>query len=218
MPEAKKTENSLHEAYKSKRGPKAIIDFFFFKVNFIESLMVVVVALLLNVLIYGLLKGPGLLEYSLTQIFSTVLINWLLLGALIFLLMYFIRGQKNLPKKPFEKVLSALASFRVTTIIYSVLAIIIVMVFYPAIVTIIQTISQNPNVINSATLFSALTTANIIGIILFVLLTIFMVIYWIIMLYEFTEIIFDVKDIGSKIGLMLLTIVILVLVNLLILI
>lgn len=216
MAEVKKTESNLHEAYKSKRGPKAIIDFFFFKVNIFESLMVIIISLLLSISFYWLLKGPGLFVYSLRQIFSTVLINWILLGIIMFLLMYFIRGQKSLPKKPFEKVLSALASFRLITIIYWMLVAVIVVVFFPAIISIMKAILQNPNLINSATLVPALTIMNIIGIILFGILTIFILIYWIIMLFEFTEIVFDVKDVGSKIGLMLLTIVILVLINLLV--
>ncbi len=215
MPEAKKSEINLHEAYKPKRGPKAIVDFFFLKVNLFESLIVIIIALLLNILIYGLFKGPELFKYSLIQIYSTILLNWLLLGIVVFLIMYFIRGKKGLPKKPFEKVLSSLASFRITTIIYSVLAAVIIVVFFPAIISIIQAISVNPGLVDSATIFPALTTLNIIGIILFAALTIYMLIYWILMLFEFTEIVFEVKGFFSKLALMILLVVAVILINML---
>jgi len=210
-----KKDTNLHEAYKPNRGPKAILDYFYNKVNIVESIMIVVIAFILNALIYWLMKGQNLADYSVMQIYSTILINWFVLGVMVFLMMYFIRGQKNLPKRPFEKVLSSLAAFRATTIIYSVLCAIIIVILFPNLISIIQTVSVNPATIDSSTLIPVLSVANIIGVVLFFLLTIFMIIYWIIMLYEFTEIIFDVKEVFPKIALMIILFLVLVLINLL---
>lgn len=215
MPAVKKSESNLHEAYKSKRGPKALIDYFFFKINITESIIIVLLAVILNVLIYWLFKGQDLGYYVLNQIFSAVLINWLLLGLLIYLIMYFIRGKKALPKKPFEKVLSTLAAFRLTAIIYIVLCAIIAVIFFPALISLIQATSLNPSLINSTTLFPAFTIANTIGFLLLLILTIFMFIYWVIMIYEVTEVVFDVKNVLQKIGLTALLFIVLILINLL---
>lgn len=215
MPAKEKSESNLHEAYKSKRGPKAIIDYFFYKITITESIIIVLLAVIFNILIYWLLKGQDLGNYVLSQIFSGILINWLLLGLLVYLIMYFIRGKNALPKKPFEKVLSTLSAFRLTAIIYVVLCAIIAVVFFPALISLIQATALSPSLINSTTLFPEFTTANVIGFLLLLILTLFMIIYWLIMLYQVTEIVFDIKNVLQKIGLTALLFIVVILINLL---
>lgn len=215
MPVTRKKETNLPEAYKPKRGPKAIIDHFFFKVGIKESIFIVLLAILINILIYWLFKGPQMGQYILIQAFTGIVTTWLLLGLAIFLIMYFIRGQKNLPKKPFEKVLSAIAAFRLTSIIYTVLCVVIVVLLFPNLISLFQMIFTNQALVNSTTAFPQLTTLNTIGVIFLFLLTIFMIGYWIIMLYELTEIAFDVKKVFQKVMLTLLLVGLLILISLL---
>jgi hypothetical protein len=215
MPAIKKTETNLPEAYKPKRGPKAIIDYFFFKIGIKESILIIFFAILVNILIYWLFKGPQMGQYILLQLFTGIVTTWLLLGLAIFLIMYFIRGQKNLPKKPFEKVLSAIAAFRATSIIYTILCAVIVVLLFPNLISLFQMMYTNPALINSVTAFPQLTTINTIGVILLFLLTLFMIGYWTVMLYELTEIAFDVKKVFPKIMLTLLLVVLLFLISLL---
>ena len=204
MSVARKTETNLPEVYKPKRGPKAIIDYFYNKINIRESILIVLFAIIVNILIYLLLKGQDIGFYILNQFLTGVILTWLLLGLAIFLIMYFIRGQKDLPKRPYEKVLSTIAAFRATSIIYTILCTLIVFILFPSLISSLQLLAVNPNLINSTTLFPELTFANTIGLILLFLLTIFMIVYWIIMLYEFTEIGFKVKKPIYKIALTLL--------------
>ena len=154
-------------------------------------------------------------QYILLQLFTGIVTTWLLLGLAIFLIMYFIRGQKNLPKKPFEKVLSAIAAFRATSIIYTILCAVIVVLLFPNLISLFQMMYTNPALINSVTAFPQLTTINTIGVILLFLLTLFMIGYWTVMLYELTEIAFDVKKVFPKIMLTLLLVVLLFLISLL---
>lgn len=215
MAAARKTETNLPEVYKPKRGPKAIVDYFFNKINIKESTLVVLFAIIVNILIYLLLKGQDLEIYIINQIFTGVILTWLLLGFAIYLMMYFIRGQKDLPKRAYEKVLSTIAAFRATSIIYTVLCALIVFIFFPSIISSFQMLAVNPNLITSTTLFPDLTTANIIGVMIIGLLTIFMIVYWLIMLYEFTEIGFKVKKPIYKIALTLLLMALIFLISLL---
>lgn len=210
---ARKTETNLPEAYKPKRGPKAIIDHFFFKVNIKESLLIVVLAILINILFYWLFKGQQLGLYVLVQIFTGIITTWLLLGLVFYLLMYFIRGKKNLPKKPYEKILSAISAFRLTSIIYTVLVILISVLLFPSLLSFIQTMFASPALIDSVTAFPNITTANVIGGTLLFLLSIFMVFYWIVMLYELTEIAFDIKKVFPKIAITLLLMLLIFLIS-----
>lgn len=215
MAAARKTETNLPEVYKAKRGPKAIVDYFFNKINIKESTLIVLFAVIVNILIYLLLKGQDLGFYIFNQFFTGVILTWLLLGFAMYLMMYFIRGQKDLPKRAYEKVLSTIAAFRATSIIFTVLCALIVFIFFPSLIPSLQMIAVNPNLITSTTLFPEMTTANIIGTVLIYLLTIFMVVYWLIMLYEFTEIGFKVKKPIYKIALTLLLMALIFLISLL---
>jgi len=203
----------LHEVYKDKRGPKAIIDHFYEKVGLTESLIVVFISFVINLLFLLILKIPDLGTSAAFLVYTSILINWLVLGIALFLVAYFIRGAKKLPKHAFQKVLSALASFRIPTIIYSIISVVIILLFLRPFIPVAQAISQNPSIITSTTLFPAITVVNVIGIILLFLVTIFVLIYWLIMFYEFTEIVFDVKNPITKIALMILIFVIAILLN-----
>ncbi len=203
----------LNEVYKAKRGPKALIDHFYEKVSLTESLIVVLISLVINILFYLIIKMPNLGTVSVYEIFSSILINWFVLGVLLFLIMYFIRGAKKLPKHAFQKVLSSLASFRIPTIIFSIITAVIFLVFLNSFIPVIQAVFQNPALINSTTLFPTLTVFNIIGIILLSLISLFFIVYCIIMFYEFTEIVFDIKNPIGKIVLMILIFVIAILLN-----
>jgi hypothetical protein len=167
----------------------------------------------INILFYLIIKMPNLGTVSVYEIFSAILINWFVLGVLLFLIMYFIRGAKKLPKHAFQKVLSSLASFRIPTIIFSIITAVIFLVFLNSFIPVIQAVFQNPALINSTTLFPTLTVFNIIGIILLSLISLFFIVYCIIMFYEFTEIVFDIKNPIGKIVLMILIFVIAILLN-----
>lgn len=203
----------LHEVYKAKRGPKALIDHFYEKVSLTESLIVVLISFVINILFLLILKVPELGEMSAYMAYSSILVNWLALGVIVFLLMYFIIGAKKLPKHPFQKVLSSLAAFRVPAIIYSIVCAVIVLVFLGSYIPVMQAVSQNPALITSTTLYPTLTTLNIIGIILFALFSLVFLGYVLVMFYEFSEIIFDVKNPVAKIGLMILIFAIILLLS-----
>lgn len=198
----------LTEVYKSKRGPKAIIEHFYEKVGITEAFIVVLVSFVINMLLCLVLKVPGLGRISAYNAYSSILINWLLLGIIIYLLLYFIKGAKNLPKKSFQKVLSSLSAFRIPAIIYTIISVAIALLFLSPYIPVFQAILQNNLLANSMTLYPALTTANIIGIILLATLSLVFLVYVIVMLYQFSKTIFDVKSPALTIVLMLLVLAI----------
>jgi len=201
----------LQEVYKAKRGPKALIDHFYEKVGLVEALIVILISFVINILFFLILKVPNLGEVSAYSAYSSILVNWLALSTVVFLIMYFIRGAKKLPKHAFQKVLSAFAAFRIPTIVFSILCFLILFIFLGSYIPVVQAILQNPALIASTTLYPNLTTLNIVGLILLVSVSIFFFVYWLLMFYEFSEIVFDIKNPIAKIALMILIFVVVIL-------
>lgn len=189
----------LKEVYKSKRGPKALLEHFFENVSLFEGFVVVFISFLLNILLLFFLKTPNFTTSAVYSLYSSVLINWLLLGIVLYLVLRFIRGTKKLPKNAFQKMLSSLSAFRVPSIIFFVIFFVIFMIFLSAFISPLQTIIQDPSLATSTTLFPEFSVFNIIGVVLIGVLSLFYIGYILAMLYEFSEIMFGVKKPFTKI-------------------
>lgn len=203
---SKKT--NLYEAYKSKRGPKALVSHFFEKVSVFDAFIIVFITFLLNTLIFILLKVPNFFNLIASNVLSVFLINWLVLAVIFYLLMYFVVGLKKLPEKAFKKVLSSLAAFKLISIIYTILMAFIFIIFINSYIPVVQLALQNPSVITSSTLYPPITFFNIIGFILLFMISLAFIVYIFLMLYEFTEILFKVKSPVVKIVLTVFFIII----------
>ncbi|MDD3244689.1 MAG: hypothetical protein PHU47_00900 [Candidatus ainarchaeum sp.] len=197
----------LTEVGKKKRGPRALVEFFYNKVDVFNALGVVFLVILLNIIFYIIVKIPKMGLQILADIYSSVFVSWFILGLLIFLTMYFIRSSTKLPKRPLEKVLSALASFRIPVIIYGLFSFMIVLLFFPNLITLMQSVFLNPAIIASETFLPTLTTVNYIGLGLLLLFTIVFFIYIICMMFAFVETVYDVKNFFGKLGLVILLLI-----------
>jgi len=194
----------LTEVGKKKRGPRALVEYFYNKVNISNAFGVVLILLLLNIIFYFIIKMPKLGLQIIYEIYSSVFVSWFVVGLVIFLIVYFIKSAKKLPKRPLEKILSGLASFRIPAIVYSLFSFLIVLLFFPNLITLLQSFLSNPAIIASETFMPVITTFNIIGLLLLGLLTTAFLVYVIVMMFVFVETLFDTKNFFTKLGLVIL--------------
>lgn len=194
----------LTDVGKKKRGPRALVEYFYNKVNISSAFGVVLILLLLDIIFYFIVKMPNIGQQIIYEIYSSIFVSWFVVGLVVFLLAYFIKSAKQLPKRPLEKILSSLASFRIPTIVYSLVSFLIILLFFPNLITLLQSFLSNPVILTSETFLPALTTINIIGLILLGISTIALFIYGIVMIFVFVETLFETKNFFTKLGLVIL--------------
>ena len=186
------------------RGPKALVNYFYEKVDIKGSLLVMIIALIVELLFYIIVKAPNFGMISLYTIYSQIVVSWLLTGLVFYLLAYLVRGKRNMPKKAYSKVLASLASFRIPIIVYSLFSFAILLIFAPNVLTYIQNIFVNPLNLVSVTALPVFTTFNIIGLIILGLSGIGIFIYLIMMFYNFVSKLFGFEKVIVSILVMIL--------------
>jgi hypothetical protein len=197
-------------------GPKALMEYFFNKVNYKESLIIILISFVINCLFYVIIAAPNLTFVFVYEFFKSVVFSWFVLGILIYLVAYFILGKKNIHKRGFEKTLSALAAFKIPLIIYSFFTMAVLLIFMPNVLTYFITIFQNPLLIASNSVLPAFGFSNLIGALLLLLVGLGILVYMIIMYFYFAKNLFKTKNFGITFLFLILLMVVTVVLNLII--
>jgi hypothetical protein len=190
------------------RGPKALVNYFYEKVDLKGSLLVMIIALVVELLFYLIIKAPSFGMISLYTIYSQIIVSWLLTGLVFYLVAYLIKGKSKMPKKAYSKILASLASFRIPIIVYSVFSFAILLIFAPNVLTYLQNIFVNPLLLASTTALPVFTTFNIIGLVILGLSGIGVFIYLLIMFYNFVSKLFRFEKVIVSILVMILLLVV----------
>lgn len=179
---------------KKLSGPKALVEYFFNKVNYKESIIIMLVAFIVNFLFYVILGVPYLGVMAIYEFLKSVVVSWFILGFIFYLIAYFVLGKNKMPKKGFEKVLGGLASFKIPIVIYSFFTMAISLIFMPSLLTYFSRIMTNPLLISSSTAMPIFSVWNIIGVVLILLVGLGIFVYLIVMYYHFTKNLFKTKN------------------------
>jgi hypothetical protein len=183
--------------YKGKkvRGPKALVDYFYDKINYKVAFLVVLIAIILELFFYvAVLKIPQAATISLLIIYSRLFVSWILLGIIIYLFAYLIRSKQKMPKRALEKILSVLASIRMPMMLFYIIFGVIGFIFLGNYVPVLQNVAQNPDLLLSTTAFPALTTLNVIGLVILGLVGLVFLVYFFFILYYIVKKIFNTKS------------------------
>ncbi|MFH0905929.1 MAG: hypothetical protein V1824_01165 [archaeon] len=192
-------------------SPSKLVDHFYNDIHFSTSALIVLVVVFLDLLFSLILNVKDIGSLVLYEIFFVFVINWIILGGILYILLYLIKGKSRMPEHAFEKVLSSLASFRIPVIIAYLFLAVISLIFLPSFVGYLRELFTNPALINSLTFSPQVSILNIIGFILIAILVIGLLVYWLMQLYHFTETVYGFKKVWQKLLMMIVIIVISVL-------
>lgn len=180
-------------------SPKKLVNHFYNKVNVKTAAIVILITVLLETIIMGLIGVKKIWLYFLISLGMAFVVWWLIAGIILFLLMYFIRGNYKVKPHDFNRVLSGLASFKVINIISTLVATIITLIFIPQAIPFIKLVFANPSLAFSATALPVIGTWGLIGIVLLILLAIWVIVYYIAMFYNLIGEMFETENVGVKI-------------------
>ncbi len=168
-------------------NPKSLVSHFYEKIDVTTAGIVLFVAIFLESLIFLFLKMPNILEYFTIKLITNFVVTWIILGFVLYLLLYLIKGKSNLKGGEYKKILSGLVSFRVVSIFAILIMLLIFMIFMPNIFPILTMLLNNPNFLLETGLLPAIGIWGGIGIFLSVIFMILIVVYYLTMLYNFVK-------------------------------
>jgi hypothetical protein len=168
-------------------NPKKLISRFYNKVDLGTAAILIFVSILLETLILFFLKMPNILEYFTIRILINFIVSWVVFGAILYAILYFVKGKNNLKGNEFKKILSGLASFRVVAIFALIIVIAISLIFMPKILPYMSMILQNPAFFVSNGYMPALGIGAGIGILLLIIFALSLFVYYLIMMYHFVD-------------------------------
>ena len=186
-------------------NPRKLVSHFYDKVDVVTAGVVIFIALFLEFLIFLFLGAPRILEYFTINLILTFIFSWFILGFILYVLLYLIKGKSKLKGGEFKKILSALASFRVVSIFSILIVLLIFLIFIPAIFPLLTVLLNNPALLMDGGFLPSLGTLAFIGIFLLVLFGFALIIYYIAMSYHFVKKMYGFKSVLSNI---LMTIVV----------
>lgn len=187
-------------------NPKSLISHFYNKIDLTTAAIVIFISIFLETLLLLFLKVPNIPSFFTIRIIVTFIFSWFILGGILYLLLYFIKGKDNLKGGEYNKILAGLASFRVVSILSALFVLAIVLIFMPNFLTFISFAMQNPSLFIEGGIMPSLGTGAIIGIILLIIFSIALVVYYLTMTYHFVKQMYDMEILGS----LLMTVVVLV--------
>jgi hypothetical protein len=174
--------------YRNKEsGPKALIKHFYNNITLKGALIFILITIILDLLFFLFIKAPNYGIIVFNTFWSKLIVSWLLLGFIFYIITYFIKGKSNLPSNLYKKILCGLAAFRVPFIVYIVISTAIELIFFPSFLKIMANVVNRPELLQSQSFLPAITTVNVIGGILFFILTLFILVYVLIMWYYFIK-------------------------------
>jgi len=174
-------------------APKELVSYFYNQVKFKTSLIVVLLAIIIETLMMFLFGFQNIGTYFLYNLLGSLIVSWLILGLVFYVIVYFVRGADNIEPNTYERVLGGLSAFRVVNIFMMLVIALIILIFMPSALSYFSSISANPALAFSETALPELTTAMTIGFILGIIFLIATLIYCIIMLYHLVAEIFDTR-------------------------
>jgi hypothetical protein len=187
-------------------NPKKLISHFYNKVDVSTAAIVIFISIFLETLLLFFLKVPNVLTYFTIRLIVTYIFSWFILGIIVYLLVYFVKGKHKLKGNEFKKILSSLAAFRIVSIIAILVVIAIVLIFMPSVIPVMSMALQNPAFVYDSGILPNLGSFAIVGVILLILFSIAIVIYYLSMLYHLTKNLFKFEGLGN----ILMTVVLLV--------
>jgi hypothetical protein len=194
-----------------KLNPKKLIPYFYNKINIKTAAIVILISLLFELIIFAIMGVPNLVSYFFLNLLYTYLISWFVVGGILYLILYFIKGKNNLEKNVYSKILSALAAFRVINIFVLLLFLAIVLVFVPKLIGFIKGAFLTSS-LSSSSLFPLLNSWNSFGLILLLIFSLAVIVYYIFAVYYLIKEVYKLKSFWSN---LIILIIILVLFGLL---
>lgn len=187
-------------------NPKKLINHFYEKVDLTTAAVVIFISIFLETLFLLFLRSPGVLSYFTVRIIVTFLFSWFILGGLLYLVLYFVKGRDKLKGDEFKKILSGLASFRVISIFSLLFVLFIILVFLPKILPFASLVLQNPSILQTG-FMPSLGAGALFGLILLMIFGVFLIVYLIVMMYHFVKKMYNFESDFSNV---IMTIIILI--------
>jgi hypothetical protein len=205
----RKKKDLLHDIREPvSLNPEKLVNYFYNKVKLKTAAMVIFYAVLLETILLAVLGVPKILQVFIFNLLDAYIIYWVLVGAIIYLILYLVKGNLKVKSYDFNKILSGLASFKIIQVIAMLLIVIITMIFLPELIPFINNIISNPTIAYSATVLPVIGGWGNIGIFLLILLSIFLIVYYLKIIYEFIRNVFKYKQFGVNLLLMLIILII----------
>lgn len=192
-------------------NPKKLISYFYDKIDLSTAAIVIFIAIFLESLVLLFLKMPKILEYFTITIIVNFIFSWVVFGAVLYVLLYIIKGRNKLKGDEYKKILAGLASFRVVSIFSLLIVLLLFLIFMPSVLPFLSMFFQNPSLFLSQGILPSLGLWASIGIFLLIIFGIALFIYYIVMLYHFVKKMYDFKNASLNVLMTIIIIVIMVL-------
>jgi len=167
-------------------NPKKLISHFYEKVDVTTAAVLIFISIFLETLILLFLKSPNVLLHFTIRIIITFIFSWFILGGILYLILYFVKGKNKLKGDEFKKILSGLASFRVVSIFSLLFVLAIILIFLPKILPFASLVLQNPAILQTG-FMPSLGVGALFGLILLMIFGVCLIVYLIAMIYHFVK-------------------------------
>ncbi|NCP71874.1 hypothetical protein GW835_00570 [archaeon] len=178
-------------------NPKKLINHFYEKVDVSTAAIVIFISIFIETLVLFLLKSPNVLSYFTIRLIITFVFSWFILGIIIYLILYFVKGKNNLKGGELKNILSSLAAFRIVSIIAILVVFAIVLIFMPKVIPFMSMAIQNPDYIYNSGMLPNLGGGAVVGLILLFIFSIALLVYYILMFYHFVKKMFNFEVLGN---------------------
>lgn len=193
-------------------NPKKLINYFYEKVDLTTSAVLIFIAVFIEALFLLFLNFPNVVGYFTLNLIINFIFSWIIVGALLYIILYLVKGRSALVGGEYKKILSGLAAFRVITILTLLLFSAIVLIFMPKLLKYLSLIFNNP----STAALPNLGAGSGIGVFLLVIFGIAILIYYLVLFYHFVDKMYNFKDSGKTFFMTVVLLVILFLFSILI--
>jgi len=196
-----------------KLNPRKLISYFYNKIDVKTAAYVILVSLLFQLIIYAIIGVPNLGRFFIVNLLYTYLITWFVVGGILYLLLYFIKGKDKLEKNEFSKILAALSAFKVIYIFVLLIFFTIVLVFVPKLIGYIRNVLTSPAALNSTSILPALGGWNSLGLIILIIFAIATAVYYLFAIYYLIKEIYKYKSFWVNLIILIVVLVILALLS-----
>jgi len=196
-----------------KLNPRKLISYFYNKINVKTAAYVILVSLLFQLIIYAIIGVPNLGRFFVVNLIYTYLITWFVVGGILYLLAYFIRGKDKLEKNEFSKILAALSAFKVIYIFILLTFFAIVLVFVPKLLGYVRNVFASGVALNASSVLPALNGWNNLGLIILVIFAIAAAVYYLFAIYYLVKEIYKYKSFWVNLIILIVVLVILALLS-----
>jgi hypothetical protein len=192
-------------------NPRKLVTHFYEKVDVSTAAIVIFISIFLESLLLLFLKLPRIIEYFTITLIINFIFSWIVLGAILYVLLYLVKGKSNLKGNEYKKILSGLASFRVVSIFSLLVVVLMVLIFMPSVLPFISMFFQNPALFLAQGYLPTIGLWGGIGIFLLIIFGISICVYYLIMFYHFVKNMYNFKNNSLNLLMTLLILIIMVL-------